>query len=54
MFNFLNSKNKEPGITVILCAYDRPHVLEEQVNAIAKVSPYTIFGYGITKVRNSN
>ncbi|MEC8677827.1 MAG: hypothetical protein VXX85_03125 [Candidatus Margulisiibacteriota bacterium] len=34
MFNFLNSKNKESGITVILCAYDRPHVLEEQVKAI--------------------
>ncbi len=34
MFNFLNSKSQDPGITVILCAYDGPHVLEEQVKAI--------------------
>ena len=34
MFNFLNLKNKEPRINVILSAYDRPLVLEDQVNVI--------------------
>jgi hypothetical protein len=34
MFNLLSSKPKSASITVILCAYERPYVLAEQIRAI--------------------
>ena len=34
MLNLLRSKKSQPTITAILCAYERPHVLEEQIAAI--------------------
>ena len=34
MFNLIRNKTTQPSITVILCAYDRPYALEEQIAAI--------------------
>ncbi|MEK9727438.1 MAG: hypothetical protein VW397_04965 [Candidatus Margulisiibacteriota bacterium] len=34
MFNWFNKTNDKPQITVILCAYDRPYALQEQIEAI--------------------
>jgi len=34
MFNLFKSKTETPSITAILCAYNRPHLLDEQIKAL--------------------